>query len=394
MTVDARFAFWMFLIMVAYTYLFYPVLLFVAYAASQAWCDLKYVWRRPNRRTTSVAAEQLPTVSLIVAAHNEEASLPNKIANLRQLDYPREKLEILFVSDGSTDRTNEILRENSDASIRTIILPERKGKANALNAGVAAARHEILVLSDASTLFSPRALHNLVRHFSDARVGVVCGSLQFHGNSESQQTEGVYWKYESMLRLMEARLGATLTASGAIYGLRRECYPHLSDGTWVEDFVITMNARKLGYRVLYDPEAAALEFAAASVKGEFSRRVRIARGSFRALAQLSQVPLDGITCWAFFSHKFLRWVLPFLLVGCLVSNVFLLSSPLYAVLFALQLLFYFWAGAGLLFYRRLHRIRYALVGYFLLAIHVAFLVGFVRFLGELGRREAAWHRVS
>ncbi len=392
--VRAQFVFWVCLALVAYTYLFYPIFLLLAYALSQAWRDLKYLGRRPNRRTKSLAAEQLPSVSLIVAAHNEEACLPEKIANLRQLDYPREKLEIIFVSDGSTDRTNEILQAIRDSAVRTALLPVRCGKAVALNEGVAAAKHDLLIFSDAATLFAPGALQSLVRHFSDPQVGVVCGSLQFQGSSESQHTEGVYWKYESMLRLMEARLGATLTASGALYGLRRQCYPHLKAGTWVEDFVVPMHARKLGFRVVYDPEAVAHEFAAPSVKGEFARRVRIARGSFRALAELSRVPLNGVTCWAFFSHKFLRWTLPFWLVGCLVSNAFLLSSQLYAGLCVAQLLFYGWAGAGLLFYERLQRVRYALVGYFLLAIHVAFLVGFVRFLGEVDRGEASWHRVS
>src|SRR5262249_4333539 len=157
-----------------------------------------------------------------------------------------------------------------------------------------------------------------------------------------RQTEGVYWKYEGMLRLMEGRLGATLTASGAIYGLRRRCYVPLDPEVMIEDFVVPMNVRKLGYRVLYDPEVVAADFAASSVAGEFTRRVRIAVGSFRALRELLPIPFHFFTYLAFFSHKFLRWILPFLLIGLLVTSGLLSATPLYRLAFAAQLLFYLW----------------------------------------------------
>ncbi len=271
--------------------------------------------------------EELPAVSIVIPAYNEEAHLPEKLANLRELDYPTAKLEVVFVSDGSTDRTNAILRALDDAKVQTVVLPVRQGKPNALNHGVARATHDILIFSDAATLFEPDALKKLVRHFADPKVGVVCGTLHFRGTTESRQTEGVYWKYESMLRLMENRLGATLTASGAMYALRRQCYRPLEANVLVEDFVIPMNARTLGYRVLYDPEAIATEFAADSVAGEFTRRVRIAVGSFRALGQFVRTPLRPFTRVAFFSHKLLRWILPALLIGLLASSALLLVQP-------------------------------------------------------------------
>lgn len=140
-------------------------------------------------------------------------------------------MQILVVSDGSTDATNEILKNIPDPNVEVIFLPQRSGKATALNQGVLRARHEILVLSDASTLFAPDAVRNLARHFTDPSVGAVCGALRFHASSESQQTEGLYWKYESMIRLMEGRLGATLTASGAVYALRRKAYLPLDSKT-------------------------------------------------------------------------------------------------------------------------------------------------------------------
>jgi len=388
----AKVAFWTCALLSAHTYILYPLVLFVAYAISQVRRDLQYLMGRRDRRRLPLGPEDLPAVSLVVPAYNEEAHLPDKLANICALDYPREKLEVVFVSDGSTDGTNAILRGSPGNNVRVILLPERRGKTRAVNQGVERACHEIVVLCDAATLFERDALKNLVRHFSDPTVGVVCGSLRFQSNLESEHTEGTYWRYEGMLRLMEARLGATLTASGAIYALRRRCFRPLQADDIIDDFVLPMHARALGYRVLYDPEAVATEFAASSVKGEFTRRVRIAVGSFFALRAFLRVPLGPMTSFAFLSHKLLRWVLPFLMIGMLVSNVALASEGFYRVLLAGQLAFYGWAAAGFLFQQRMTRVRFGLLGYFLVTIHLAYLVGFIRFICR--RQEGLWQRVS
>jgi cellulose synthase/poly-beta-1,6-N-acetylglucosamine synthase-like glycosyltransferase len=386
------YVFWASLLLVAHTYLLYPIALFFAYSLVQVRRDWRYLRSRRDGRCPARAPAELPPVTLIIAAHNEDAHLPDKLANIRQLDYPRDRLDVIVVSDGSTDGTNAILRAADDPNIRCIFLPTREGKSSALNHAVAQAHHDILIFSDAATRFSPDAVTQLARHFADPQVGAVCGSLEFDASPESRQTEGVYWAYESMLRFMEARLGATLTASGAIYALRRCCYPQLSADTVIEDLVIPMHARKLGYRVLYDPEAVGTDVAASSVAGEFARRVRIATGSFRALGQVLRTPLDPVTAFAFFSHKFLRWILPFLLIAMLVSSGFLSSRPLYRIALLGQLAFYFWAALGCLFRQRMQRVRFGLLGYYLLAIHLAFLVGFVRFLGSW--KVTAWQRVN
>ncbi len=266
------------------------------------------------------------------------------------------------------------------------------GKAIAINQGVARARGGILVFSDAATLFRSDALKKLVRHFAEPRVGVVCGALRFEASVESRQTEGVYWRYESMLRLMESRLGVTLTASGAIYAMRRECFVPFPTDTLVEDLLVPVNARRAGFRVLYDPDAIATDFAPSTVAGEFARRVRIATGSFRALGEILWGPLDPMTAFAFVSHKLLRWILPFLLLGMLVSSASLWAQPVYRALLMAQLVFYAWAAVGCVFRRRVQGIRYALMAYYLLAMHLAFLVGFMHFL--TGHRGAEWRRVS
>jgi cellulose synthase/poly-beta-1,6-N-acetylglucosamine synthase-like glycosyltransferase len=392
MRLSAQWVFWVCLSLIAYTYVLYPVLLYCAYAVVQVRRDWQYLTERRDRRVSSSTMEQLPNVTLIVPAYNEEACLPAKILNALQIEYPVEKLQIVFVSDGSTDLTNKILSSFQQPSIQAVLLPKRMGKANAVNVAVSQSQHDILVFSDASTVFAPEAVKRLTRHFSNPSVGVVCGALEFENTQESKHTEGVYWKYESMLRLMEARLGATLTASGAIFALRRAAFKPLDPRTLIEDFVIPMNARRLGYSVVYDPEATATEIAAGSVAGEFTRRVRLAAGSFRALKGFLRTGLDRFTGVAFVSHKLLRWVVPFLLIGLLVSNVFLLNHSYYGVIFAGQLLFYVWAALGFLLRSRTRRTRFALLGYFLLAMNVAFLVGFLRFLVD--RQEVTWERVS
>lgn len=387
-----RYIFWLSLFGIAYTYFLYPAVLFVLYCFSQAWRDLRYLVGRRSRRARVSEFGPLPYVSIVIAAYNEELVLPGKIANLRSLDYPSDRVEIILVSDGSNDGTNRILSEIKDKQFRTVLLAERSGKANALNHGVAAASHEILVFSDASTLLAPAALKMLVRHFAEPKAGAVCGALQFKNSLESQQTEGVYWKYESMLRLMEARLGATLTASGAMYAVRRDCYRPIPTGCIVDDLIIPMNVRRAGFGVKYDPEAIAYEEAAESVKGEFKRRVRIALGSFLALFYLAPCLLDPMTAFAFVSHKFLRWILPLLQLALLASNLALWSQPPYRWFLMAQMLFYLWAILGMVFKKRLLRVRFALVPYFLTAMNIAYLIGLIKAFGS--RQKATWDRVT
>jgi cellulose synthase/poly-beta-1,6-N-acetylglucosamine synthase-like glycosyltransferase len=384
--------FWLSLGLIVYTYFLYPVVLFIAYSLAQLGSDAHYLFHRQERRVQPLEESEIPQISFLIPAFNEAAHLQQKIANIREMNYPPEKLQIIFVSDGSTDETNKTLGNLPDGNMEALILQHRMGKAAALNQGVRRARHEILVFSDASTLFSPDAVRKMSRHFNDPQVGAVCGALKFQASPESQQTEGIYWKYESMLRLMEGRLGATLTASGAIFAIRREAYLPLNPGTVLDDFVIPMNARKAGYRVLYDPEATATDQAPESVKGEFTRRVRIATGSFRSLLFLLRVPMKGFCRFAFVSHKLLRWVLPLLLCILLLSNVALIHHPFYSALGLLQLCLYLWAGIGFVFRDRMRNVRFGLLPYFVLAMNFAFLLGLFRSLA--GHEDGTWQRIS
>lgn len=386
----AAIALWSALGLIAYAYLFYPMLLWLAYAGVQVGRDWRYLAGRRNRRIS--APPQLPGLSLVIAAYNEARYLPAKLANLRQLDYPASHLQVIFVSDGSDDATAEILRQAE--GIELVALPQRGGKAQALNAGVQRARHPLLVFTDAATLLAPDALQCLARHFADARVGAVCGALEFQSTAESHRTEGRFWRYESLLRLMEARLGISLTASGALYALRRECWRPLGARTLLDDFLIPMRACAAGFAIRYDPEAQAVDFAAASVEGEFLRRVRLAAGSFRAMAALWRMPMPAPTRWAFISHKLLRWIAPFCLPVLLAANAILALAPGgaagYRVLLAVQLAFYALALVGMGRRPSHPAPRLARIAYYVLAMNAAFVVGLVQVLA--GRDQRVWRR--
>jgi cellulose synthase/poly-beta-1,6-N-acetylglucosamine synthase-like glycosyltransferase len=384
-----KWIFWLALGLVAYAYILYPAALWII-------CRIA---RRAHGHDTASACQSTPalphncpTVSLVVPAFNEQAHLPAKLANLDEIDYREDRMEAIFVSDGSTDGTDALLATVCRPRFRVFRLPSRQGKPSALNRAAAAAFGDILVFSDASTIFAPDAVRNLVRHFADPRVGVVCGALGFTRTAESAGTEGVYWTYETALRRMEGQIGATLTASGAIYAVRRSCFRPLAPDTILEDFLVPMTARRLGYRVLYDPEARACDTAAPTVGGEFTRRARLAAGSFRALVPLLRAALSSpAVFWAFLSHKLLRWLVPVFLVALAAAGIALRARPVYGFALALQAAFYLWALAGLVFRERLRKVRFALVGYFLVAMNLAFLVGLARSVS--GRQPVTWTRV-
>jgi cellulose synthase/poly-beta-1,6-N-acetylglucosamine synthase-like glycosyltransferase len=384
--------FWVALFLVIYAHVGYPLVLFVCYGLVQLKRDWWYLHNRRERRRAELTEAALPTVTMLFAAYNEEEHLGEKLENTKQLDYPADKFQVVIVSDGSSDGTNEILNAVADRRFEVVIGSERGGKCAALAVAAKRARNHIIVLCDSSTMFAPDALRKLVRHFQDPAIGAVCGALSFAGNAESGQTEGLYWKYETALRMMEARLGATLTPSGAIYAVRSDAYVPPTSDVLVDDIVTLMNVRQGGFEVHYDPEARAVDFPASSVAGEFRRRVRISTGSFRALPALWRIPKTGFTAFAFFSHKLLRWILPVLLILVLVSNLFLLRQPFYIGTLVAQIAILLWALAGFVFRNSLSRVRFTLVGYFMVAMHLAFLIGMLRSLA--GRKETAWQRTN
>jgi cellulose synthase/poly-beta-1,6-N-acetylglucosamine synthase-like glycosyltransferase len=372
-----------------YSYLGYPLLLFLLASVVQTSRDAYYLLSRSERRRRS---EQLPRVSIILAAYNEEKVIERTLRSILAADYPRDRLEILVGSDGSSDGTDEIVRRFEGEAVRLLRFPGRRGKLAVLRDSVAQARGDILVFSDANTRLEAGAVRSLVRHFDDRHVGAVCGELRLVHADGASADEGAYWRYEMVLKILESRLDSVLGANGAIYAMRRGLFPECPARLITEDFVIPMKVRSRGFRVLYDPEAVAFEEAPATVEDEFRRRVRIGAGNWQALWRCRDLllPWKGFVSLAFWSHKVLRWFTPFLLAAGLAANACLLRAPFWRAIFALQLAFYAAAALGYALRRMRLPAGPLRTAHYFVAINFALALGLAR--GVLGRQRAAWER--
>jgi cellulose synthase/poly-beta-1,6-N-acetylglucosamine synthase-like glycosyltransferase len=324
-------AFWAAWGLVAFTYIGFPVLLALMAEISA---------RRSGPRTVEPLPDcDLPRVAMVVAAYNEEAVLPAKLANTWQLDYPSHRLDVLIGSDGSSDSTGTILRRCSDDRLRSFVFSERRGKISVLNDLMAHTDADIVVMSDANTLYSPDAIRKLVAHFQDPCVGCVSGELTLD-NDGGASGEGLYWRYESWIKRNESRLGFLIGCNGGIFSLRRALYDPLPASTIVEDFVLTLRILQKGYRVLFAPEARATEPACVTSRAEMTRKIRIGAGGWQALGLTRALlhPRYGTRAFAFWGHKVLRWLVPLVFLVAIVINVVLLQHPIYQILFAVQLL--------------------------------------------------------
>jgi len=339
--------FWACALGLLHTFFLYPSILVALDALADVRAELRYLGGNADRRMRPEPLS-LPRVSLVVAAWNEAQVIGEKLRNACALDYPEEKLEIVVGSDGSDDGTDEIVRACEDRRVRLSSASERAGKVSVLNRTIPSATGDIVVLSDANTMFDGAALRKLVRHFADPRVGAVCGRLRLYNPRKQDFEESAYWVYESFLKLREGRRGAVMGANGGIYAIRRNLFRPLPANTIVDDFVIAMRCLQRGYRVTYDPEALAWEETTEDYRKERLRRVRIAAGNFQSLGLVGGLlhPRFGFAAFAFFSHKLLRWLAPFLMALLLLANASLLHRPFFQLTFALQLLFYWLAVVG------------------------------------------------
>jgi cellulose synthase/poly-beta-1,6-N-acetylglucosamine synthase-like glycosyltransferase len=325
----------------------------------------------------------LPFVSLLIAAHNEAAVIQQRIENAFNLDYPREKLEIVIASDGSNDATAEIVRRYADRGVRLLDYSVQRGKAAVLNSAMKETRGRIIVLSDANTFTDPGAVRSLIRWFADPGVGAVCGRLILTDPHSGKNADGMYWRYETFLKRLESRLGALLGSNGAIYAIRTELFPEIPDGTIVEDFVIPLLARlQTGCRIIYDESAVAREQSAPDIRGEFRRRVRIGAGDWQAVSMLWPLlnPRQGWVAFTFFSHKVLRWLGPFFLLAAIVLNLLLLGSRFYADMGLAQLSGYSVALLGAAVPKGVPAWKPLRLASLFMSMNLALLFGFFRFI--------------
>ncbi|HEX6791060.1 MAG TPA: glycosyltransferase family 2 protein [Candidatus Krumholzibacteria bacterium] len=330
---------------VLYAYLAYPAIV-------MAWAALRA--RRVEKRY-----RQIP-VSVVIAARNEEDNISSRIENLLAQEYPRELLEIIVVSDGSTDRTAELTRLYAAERVQLLECSAPVGKATALNIGVAAATRDIVVFADARQRFSPNAIAELVSVFHDPAVGAVSGELILVAGDEVGEVHegvGLYWRYEKLIRRSESAIASVVGATGSIYAVRRALYVPLAPNTLLDDFLVPMRIVLAGYRVIFIRAARAFDFSSSTASKEFSRKVRTLAGNFQAVAMEPRLldPRANPVLFQFVSHKLVRLVVPYCCVAALVSSA-LLEAPFFRAAFFAQVLFY---AAGLLVLTPLRNSRLA-----------------------------------
>ena len=368
-------AFWILLGLVGFAYAGYPLLLAAAVR----------LFRRPPK-----SADVTPAVTILIPAYNEEHSLGPKLESCLALDYPKDRLQVLVLSDGSTDRTNAIASGYADRGVELLAFEQNRGKLAALRDGVAHARGEIVVFSDAACRLMPDSLRRLVRPFADPAVGCVSGVYRVLRPEAAQlgEEEGFYWRYETFIKRCESDLASILGAHGSLYAIRRELFPDLGPTTVNDDYVIPVTIVAGGHRAVYEPGAVACEEAAEM--GGFARRVRIAIGNFQQLRLLGLLlwPPRPWLAFGFLAHKGLRLVGPFCLAGAFVLNL-LLPGFFYRVLLAAQLAFYGLALAGGVGGGRWLKARRLKLPYYFCMINAAYVVAFIRVV--TGSSRVRWN---
>ena len=353
------------------------------------------LWLLTRRKTQAPPVDScdLPSITFIVAALNEESVLEEKIDNCFALDYPSEKLNFIFVSDGSTDRTNEIISRQEGPRFEPILLSTRGGKTRALKLAMPRSTGELVVLSDANVYYRPNALRLLARHFEDPQVGVVTGDVRIRpAAGQFGEGESAYYRYERWLQKAESDWWSCVGVDGGMYAIRKDLFVPLSDGIILDDFVISMNAARQGYRIIYDPEAIAEEDPTPNDSQEFRRKVRIVAGGYQALQGNEGVPRfsDLRLMWLYVSHKLMRWLAPVFMVLVLASSAVLARIPLYAIALAGQIVFYGLAWLGW----RFAGFKGAIfrVPYYFVMVNLAALRGLFRAIG--GKETVLWRKAG
>jgi cellulose synthase/poly-beta-1,6-N-acetylglucosamine synthase-like glycosyltransferase len=375
--------FWACAFLLAYHYFLYPGLV------------IAFSRLRPAPAPPDPA--EWPSVSVIIAAYNEERVIDWKIRNTLGLDYPKDRFEVIVASDGSNDRTAEIARSFVPQGVVSLHEPARRGKTAALNRGVRQARGEIVVFSDANNEFSPDAIRRLVRHFGDPSVGGVCGAKRIKPAAERESSAGdsLFWRYESAIKVAESRIGTINNADGEIFALRRSLYKPVPEHIINDDAEITLDLIEQGKRIVYEPGAHSSEYASIHIRDDFFVKVRMVAGGYQTLAENpgALFPLRSWFAWSFFSHKTLRWLAPVFLIGTFAASVALAAQPLYLAALLAQVGFYALAALGWLLIGRVKSLPALLyVPFYFTTMNLAAFRGLLRFLRR--SQTVHWRRAQ
>ncbi|UYQ95235.1 glycosyltransferase family 2 protein [Chitinophaga horti] len=354
--------------------------------------------KRWYRRDTPADTFMEPPVTLLVAAYNEEDFIREKVTNTLELDYPADKLHIIYITDGSSDRTPDIIKEYP----RVQLLHEnaRRGKTAAINRAMAHVTTPYVIFCDANTLLNKEAIRNIVKHYADAQTGGVAGEKKVvaSGDANAASTEGVYWKYESLLKKWDAELYSVVGAAGELFSVRTELYEQVEPEVVLDDFIISLRICQKGFRIAYAPDAFAMESPSASITEEHKRKVRISAGGFQSIVKLKallNIFRYPLLSFQYISHRVLRWTLsPLSLPILFVSNLLLVwTEPqvwLWQLVLALQLCFYGAAITGYFLANRNIKSKPFYIPFYFLFMNIAVFQGFFRFITK--RQAAAWEK--
>ncbi|MBN1952487.1 MAG: glycosyltransferase family 2 protein [Bacteroidales bacterium] len=384
--------FWILLSIILYAYPGYAVLILLLSGIKSLLCP----------RNASDEEPFLPDVTLLIAAWNEKELIESKMENTRNLDYPKEKLRIVWITDGSDDGTPEILASYPD--VKVLHEPERKGKTAAVNRAMPQIGTPYVVLCDANTMLDPKAITYLMAGFRDERTGCVAGEKRIAKSNADMATgagEGAYWKYESWIKRLESELYSTVGAAGELYALRTELYEVVNPDSIIDDFVISMSIAQRGFKIAYEPRAFALEKPSASIKDELTRKVRIASGGFQTLFRypsLLNVFRHGLLSFEYFSHKVIRWILvPFAMPLIFILNFFICMNQMglesfYLIFLCLQLGFYLFVALGAVISEKSTRLKFLFLPYYLAIMNYAQIAGLVRYLRR--KHSVVWEKAK
>ncbi len=385
-----KIALWLSLFIVVYTFVGYGFLLYFIIKIKRA------IKGKPKEVVADM--DNLPTCTLVVAAYNEEDFIQQKIADTLKLNYPAGKLKLLFITDGSTDKTPEILAEYPQIDL--MHQPGRAGKIAAIHRAMEHVKTEITVFTDANTFLNPDALINICRHYSDATVGAVAGEKRVHIDENADASaagEGFYWKYESTLKKWDSELYSVVGAAGELFSVRTALYQPVSPDTLLDDFMISMLIAQQGYRIVYEPAAYATELSSANITEELKRKVRIAAGGIQSVIWLKSLLLPfrfPMLSFQYVSHRVLRWtVTPFLLILAFILNIFIALQPgetFYQLLLVAQVLFYAMSVLGWMMETRKIRVKILFIPYYFCVMNYAIFAGIIRYFSKT--QNAAWDK--
>lgn len=387
--------FWVLLFIVFYTYLGYGLLLGVL-------VGLKRIFT--PKQPPVINESELPEVTLFIAAYNEADQVHLKMQNSLQLDYPKDQLKILWVTDGSDDGTDRILRENYP-DVMVLHEVARNGKIGAINRGMQFVNTPIVIFSDANTMLSKEAIRRIVAKFADPKVGCVSGEKRIINKSSDTASgagEGIYWKYESLLKRWDAALYSVVGAAGELFAIRTALFEPVEKDTLLDDFIISLRIAQKGYTIQYDPLAYAEETASANVNEELKRKVRIAAGGIQSVIRLKSllnIFKYGTLSFQYISHRVLRWTLtPVCLLLLLPVGFYLAyreglwNFGLYSTLFWLQVMFYLFALVGWLLAQKSIKLKVLFVPYYFFIMNLAVFMGLRRYLQN--KQTVNWERAK